>query len=516
MPLKLFGKKSKLLRSASNVPSEESFDFSRAPSYTTLPPEKGSLSEQVSVKSPLSPAAYTFSETIPPPPPTRLPPPPPKSTKLRLIVGLDFGTTFSGGSFALLHPDDDPSEVRISVARDWKGLLPGDTTSNKVPTTLAYVDGPGKEPTWGFAIPPEADPQTLRWLKLLLEPDFSWSASSLAKELVDPTPTNRLLEKLGISPLEAATTFLRLFWAHIEEQICQEHSRATYMAAEKHIVLTVPAVWSDAAKRNTYEMAEGAGLSRQDLMLSTVAEPEAAAIAVLRNRTRASTLEEGDCFLVVDAGGGTVDLTSYKMQKKWPLTLVEAVEGNGDVCGAVFLEANFRKLLRTYLGGQVYDNLDPECEARIIRDFEHGIRRLYTGDGEKEYTVIMPGVPENTCSQIRSGLMRLSTAELQPVFMPVVQKIERLIRKQVSLLQAQDLWPKAIVLVGGLGTNKYLAKFLKELYSDIPPGDDQIPIEILQPEISWESVSVSFWRVLTHWTLEHGRGTIPKPQLHLQ
>ena len=294
----------------------------------------------------------------------------------------------------------------------------------------------------------------------------------------------------GTDATRGRYNILRLFWQHIEEQIIREHSRQRYEMAEKHVVLTVPAVWSDAAKQNTFQMAEAAGLGRKELNLSTVPEPEAAAIAVLRNRSRASTLEEGDCFIVVDAGGGTVDLTSYKMQKKFPLTLAEATVGNGDVCGAVFLEANFRKLLRTYLGERVYDNLDPECEARIIRDFEHGIRRLYNGEGGKrEYTVIMPGVPEGTCSQIRSGLLRLSPEELQPVFMRVVQKIERLIRKQLFLLEAQNLWPKAIVLVGGLGTNNYLAKFLKELYYDIPEGDEQVPIEILQPEISWESVS---------------------------
>lgn len=375
------------------------------------------------------------------------------------------------------------------MARDWDGLLPGDTTSNKVPTTLAYLDRLKSEPAWGYAIPPEADPQTLRWLKLLLEPDFSWSASSLAKELVDPTPTKKLLTELNLSPLEAATTFLRLFWQHVEQQIINEHSRATYDQAEKHVVLTVPAVWSDVAKQNTFKMAEGAGLGREDLKLSTVAEPEAAAIAVLRNRTRATSLEEGDSFIIVDAGGGTVDLTSYKMQKKWPLTLTEAAVGNGDVCGAVFLEANFRKLLRTYLGEHIYDNLEAECEARIIRDFEHGIRRLYDGEGEKSYSIIMPGVPEHSCTQIKSGLMRLSTAELQPVFMPVIQKIERLIRKQLSLMSEEGMWPKAIVLVGGLGTNKFLAKYLKQLYSDIPVGEEQAPVEILQPEISWESVS---------------------------
>ena len=374
------------------------------------------------------------------------------------------------------------------MARDWTGFLPGDTTSNKVPTTVAYLDGPENPPVWGFAIPPEADAKTLRWLKLLLEPDFSWSASPLSKELVDPSPTNKLLADLGITALQAATDFLKLFWAHVEQQIISEHSKATYDSALKSVVLTVPAVWSDAAKQNTFQLAEGAGIARKDLNLSTVAEPEAAAIAVLRNRTRASTLEEGDCFVVVDAGGGTVDLTSYMLTKKWPLTLNEAVTGNGDVCGAVFLEANFRKLLRTYLGTEIYDNLDPECEARIIRDFEHGIRRLYDGE-PKEHTIIMPGVPEGCCPQIKSGLMRLSSAELKPVFMPVVQKIERLIRKQLSLLKEKDMWPKAIVLVGGLGTNKFLAKYLRELYSEVIEGDDQPPIEILQPEISWESVS---------------------------
>jgi hypothetical protein len=87
-----------------------------------------------------------------------------------------------------------------------------------------------------------------------------------------------------------------------------------------------------------------------------------------------------------------------------------------------------------------------------------------------------------------------------PVFMPVVEKVERLVRKQVRQLLAMKRKPKvssehnctavttdgmqAILLVGGFGTNMYLAKRLKETY-ELRDGGDESPIEVLQPNIGF-------------------------------
>ena len=86
------------------------------------------------------------------------------------------------------------------------------------------------------------------------------------------------------------------------------------------------------------------------------------------------------------------------------------------------------------------------------------------------------------------------------MFTPVVEKVERLVRKQVKQLIALKRIPKvcsakpscgaivdvtqAILLVGGFGTNRYLAKRLKDTY-ELRDGSDESPIQVLQPNIGF-------------------------------
>ena len=165
--------------------------------------------------------------------------------------------------------------------RNWKGDLPGNTTSNKVPTEIAY-DAAG-EAYWGFDIPDELREETYRWLKLLLEPEISGKRN--LSDAVDPKSTKALLSRQSKTAIDVAADYVRLLWEHAKDQIINEHSKAVYEFAEKSIVFTVPAVWSEMAKHNTYLVAVGAGLASEDLRLQTISEPEAAAIAVLRDRT---------------------------------------------------------------------------------------------------------------------------------------------------------------------------------------------------------------------------------------
>ena len=59
-----------------------------------------------------------------------------------------------------------------------------------------------------------------------------------------------------------------------------------------------------------------------------IKEPEAAALYTIRCQDFA--LQEGDAFVVCDAGGGTVDLISYEVTELNPsLKLKELVPGTG-------------------------------------------------------------------------------------------------------------------------------------------------------------------------------------------
>lgn len=72
-----------------------------------------------------------------------------------------------------------------------------------------------------------------------------------------------------------------------------------------HFVLTVPAIWSDQAMQRTRDAFERAMASHAKVFIQMISEPEAAATCVLKTMHR-NELNAEDCFIVVDAGGGTV------------------------------------------------------------------------------------------------------------------------------------------------------------------------------------------------------------------
>lgn len=81
-------------------------------------------------------------------------------TKVKLVVAIDFGTTFSGAAWAL---STDPDELEhISM---WPNHTGDNALSGKVPTRLMRVEGDTSR--WGFLIPRDAPlHQVFRCFKL--------------------------------------------------------------------------------------------------------------------------------------------------------------------------------------------------------------------------------------------------------------------------------------------------------------------------------------------------------------
>ena len=80
----------------------------------------------------------------------------------KIIVGIDFVTTFSGVAWAETMRPDRREAVCLWPVSD--AVLEGESSS-KVPTKVRYV---GKDKIqWGFAIPPDAPAhEIIRWFKL--------------------------------------------------------------------------------------------------------------------------------------------------------------------------------------------------------------------------------------------------------------------------------------------------------------------------------------------------------------
>ena len=115
---------------------------------------------------------------------------------------------------------------------------------------------------------------------------------------------------------------------------------------------------AQAATRLCAEAARmGAGAA-----LHIISEPEAAALYAL-DALDPHGLKIGDTFVLCDAGGGTVNLITYRVSSLKPvLKLAEASPGSGSLCGASFLNRGFQEYLEEKLG-----NL-PEWDGEVMEE----------------------------------------------------------------------------------------------------------------------------------------------------
>lgn len=170
-----------------------------------------------------------------------------------------------------------------------------------------------------------------------LDPEDIPEGSMLLKGKLAAYDTDRLI-----------ADYLTRFGAHLM-YLLRKRLGTLLQGSSLHFVLTVPAMWSDHAKQRTTQAFHRALSLPADSSVITTSEPEAAATYVLSRMK--SKLEVGQCYMVLDAGGGTVDLISYKIRNIDPLEVSEAAAGSGGACGSAFLNDNFRKYLISKLNG---------------------------------------------------------------------------------------------------------------------------------------------------------------------
>lgn len=170
-------------------------------------------------------------------------------------------------------------------------------------------------PRWGFELRPEES--RIRCVKLLL--DDRQKLPAYVKEIELKTA----LRRSGKDAETVVTDYLTELWKHAKATLGRRYGGFFLENTTLDIILTVPAVWSDAAKDATLRCAKRAGMGGQ---LKLISEPEAAAVYTLKS-IQPNHLRVGNNFIVCDAGGGTVDLISYEIKQTDPLRIEESVEG---------------------------------------------------------------------------------------------------------------------------------------------------------------------------------------------
>jgi hypothetical protein len=83
-----------------------------------------------------------------------------------------------------------------------------------------------------------------------------------------------------------------------------------------------------------------------------------------------NSLQEDECFILVDAGGGTVDIVSYQVKCLQPLELLRIGKPTGEKCGSIFIDQEFKRWLRRLLTDRYYTELDPDCDINNVYGVE--------------------------------------------------------------------------------------------------------------------------------------------------
>ncbi|KAM4066840.1 hypothetical protein HRG_000858 [Hirsutella rhossiliensis] len=363
----------------------------------------------------------------------------------RLIVGVDFGTTFSGVAAVYTSTPDD-----VEIIKTWPGG--NGITSDKF----------------------KPEESRLRCIKLFLD------RSQKLPFYVSHHDTAAQLKRFNKNVVDAVGDYLTQIYKHTMDTLTRRYAKNTTLLA-----------------------AERAGMGDHD-DIQMISEPEAAAVYTLK-AIQPNHLNVGDNFIVCDAGGGTVDLIAYKIMSLKPLRVEESAVGTGGLCGSAFLNYRFEEHVRNRLGAARFDEMKlrkGKTWQMGLKYFEEFVKRNFNEDEHQEVNVPFPGLPDDEHAGLDSGFLVMSAEQIKEIFEPVVKEVCDLVLGQVEGIRVKGGIVSGIVLVGGFGQSDFLYRRLKSHFtSAAPPPYSERPthanasateengsIEVMQPVYAWTAV----------------------------
>ncbi|KAF5965228.1 Hsp70 chaperone protein [Fusarium bulbicola] len=404
-----------------------------------------------------------------------------ESDERKLIVGVDYGTTYSGVSFVWSTAVGIES---IELIDRWGS---GERTGGRVgyerlvPSKISYSPGL----SWGYDIDPGA--KTYCWTKLLLD-RFTQTSDFDDSSLNEVEGPCLLLTPPDKTPEDVVTDFLTLLYSHVMSLLADKFGTLIELSPIE-FWFTVPAIWSLRAEDATRNAALKAGFgSRAKDSVHMVREPEAAAIACLSELIKdgeSKLVQVGDGVIVCDCGGGTVDLASYKVQVAYPKpSLDQACVNEGGKCGSTTIDRALHRLMVDRFGS-AFSSLPYEkrgAGTKFMNQFESAKRDFGLSKRSRKYRLdLRLQVPNSQWYDGDDNEVIITTEDMKSLFDPLIKQIIALLEQQIQATMTEGkLEVKTICLVGGFGESVYLLNKLKEW---CPPG-----IELLNPTRSWEAV----------------------------
>ncbi|GFR33493.1 heat shock 70 kDa protein 12A [Trichonephila clavata] len=444
-----------------------------------------------------------------------------------VVVAIDFGTTYSGYAFSFTRDPDN-----IHMMKKWDGGDPG-VFNQKTPTTL-LLSPEGTFHSFGYSARDY-------YHDLDEEEAKGWLYFEKFKMTLHHSEHLSLETEIAAANgkrMPAVTVFahaLRYFKDHAIQEL-SDQSATKILNEDVRWVVTVPAIWKQPAKQFMRAAAYKAGIASPDYpeQLLIALEPEAASIYCRRMRLHQLVPEEthfqrssfqwqkereagstisdkdfsscvlpvqvidgsftaGTRYMVVDCGGGTVDITVHELLDKQG-TLKELQKASGGPYGAIGVDMEFEKLLCDIFGEdfiQQFKSKRPTGYVDLMIAFEARKRNAnpyktnplnislpysfiefyekYKGSSAE--TAIKKSSHKNV-KWSSQGMLRLEPSAMEGLFRRTVEKIRQHIE---NIINQKDIRIDHIFLVGGFAESLILQKEIKDTFSSrlrviIPQG----------------------------------------------
>ncbi|XP_060065869.1 heat shock 70 kDa protein 12B-like [Ylistrum balloti] len=288
------------------------------------------------------------------------------TSSFEVVVAIDFGTTYSGYAFSSTY-DNEKDPMKISSNTNWIAGTAG-LMSMKCPTSILF-DKDQKFLNFGY----EAEDKYSNLALDNVHRDYHFF-KQFKMSLHKHPDLNRdtVIEDETGKTMKAKTVFaagIRFLKTHAEDLI---NTRGISVEEwEIRWVLTVPAIWSDAAKQFMREAAQKAEIMNDQLLIAL--EPEAASVCCryLPDAKGSDIFKSGSKYMVIDLGGGTADINVHQVTDNGKLR--ELHKASGGAWGGTKVDASFIRLLCAILGDDVMDTFRVKHAGDyidLLREFE--------------------------------------------------------------------------------------------------------------------------------------------------
>ncbi|XP_022802762.1 heat shock 70 kDa protein 12A-like isoform X1 [Stylophora pistillata] len=404
------------------------------------------------------------------------------------VVAIDFGTTYSGFAFAFNYKK---GEGGIHMNKAW-GHDQGAATL-KTPTSL-LLRPDGKFDSFGY----EAEEKYANFSDGEDRDYLYFKHFKMALHKSETLDRNTKLTARNGKTVDALVVFahsMRFLKDRAIEIIRERTGDEKYNEKDIRWVITVPAIWRPAAKQFMREAAYKAKMASDNNpeQLLIALEPEAASIYCREMKMREFTNEKGDAtvsdvfarpeskYLVIDIGGGTLDVTAHEILNNGNIKEIHQVTGGP--YGGTKVDEEFVCLLESFFGTSQVKNFRDNYPAEwleMMNEFEMKKRgrRAYEGEATRirlprTFTALVSeqGGPylarrfASSCRTddvqfVRNEYFCIGPAAMKKLFEPVLNEIVKHLNNLLKHRMLRKL--QFFFLVGGFAESAILQDAIKQ------------------------------------------------------